>query len=486
MGARPARRALEETGGAAERVHLRAAARAEVPTVGERRSFLFSVQPDLSVSCTDTAAVIDASAKVVGDHFVIYRDLQANSGLTPADYDEMLSTLESVVYPVGSSYFGEPSDIDRNGRIVVLITEETNKLSGPSGLTFIAGFFVPSDLSDSGDPARDGTRAGGTCATSNEAEILYLIAPDPGGQYGRPHSVEFAKRTVIGVSAHELQHLINAERRLIQGSGGFEDLEDTWVDEGLSHLSEELNGLAAAGLPLRSNLSFERVASNVAVFERFHLDNFARLGQTSGCGGWMASPEDTRTIVTEDPSGCSSLRYRGFAWLFMRWLGDHQGPEGPGVVLGSGESALFRELVSGGPNHLRGIDNVERAVEAVGPGRSWEDLLSEFLIAPAADDRAAGASPRTQVLSWNLPDVYFGLHWDPGTVTDFGVPYPLEIDTLPFGPVAREFSVRSSTAKYFSLASEEATPDFTIRLLDLGGLPLAAVAGVQATVVRLR
>jgi hypothetical protein len=484
-GARPAR-SLGGPGGSEAAIAFRAARSAVVPSVGERRDFLFSVQPDLTVSCEDTAAVINASVKAVGEHFVIYRDLQENSGFSAADYAEMLAVLEDVVYRVNTSYFGEPADIDGNDRIVVLVTEETNKLSGSSGLTFIAGFFVPSDLSDSGDLDGGGTGAGGICATSNEAEILYVIAPDPEGTYGIPHTVEFAKKTVIGVSAHELQHLIAAERRLIFGSGGFGDLEDTWVDEGLSHVAEEVSGLAAAGLPLRSNLSFEDVVADRDVFNRFHLDNFSRLGQTSGCGGWMKSPEDTQTIVAEDPGGCSGLRYRGFAWIFMRWLGDHEGPAGSGVVPGSGEAALFREIVGGGPTLMTGISNIERAVAAVGSGRSWEALLADFLIAPAADDRAEGAPPRTQILTWDLPDVFLGLHADEGTRRNFALPFPLEIESLGFTMVQEQFSVRSSTAKYFSLASDAATSDYEIRLLDTAGLPITADAAAQLTIFRVR
>ncbi len=485
-GARPARGGAAGRGESDAAVRFRTARRALVPVVGERRDFLFSVHPDLTVSCEDTAAVIHASVKAVGENFAIYRDLQENSGFTAADYEEMLAALEDVVYPVDTSYFGEPADIDGNERIIVLITEETNKLSGSSGLTFIAGFFVPSDLSDSGDPEGGGTAAGGACATSNEAEILYLIAPDPGGKYGIPHKVEFAKETVIGVSAHELQHLIGAERRLIFRSGGFGDLEDTWVDEGLSHVAEELNGLAAAGLPLRSNLSFEEAFADTDIFNRFHLSNFSRLGQTSGCGGWMKSPEDTQTIVSEDPSGCSGLRYRGFAWIFMRWLGDHEGPSGSGVVPGSGEAALFREIVGGGPTLMTGISNIERAVDEVGSGRSWEALLADFLIAPGADDRAEGAPPRTQILTWDLPDVFQGLHEHDRTRLNFNVPYPLDIEPLGFTTVQKQFSVRSSTAKYFSLASDAAAPDYEIRLLDTAGLPITAEAAAQLTIFRVR
>jgi hypothetical protein len=251
-------------------------------------------------------------------------------------------------------------------------------------------------------------------------------------------------------------------------------------------VAEELNGLSAAGLPLRSNLSFWEVAADPDVFNRFHLSNFSRLGQTSGCGGWMKSPEDTQTIVSEDPSGCSGLRYRGFAWIFMRWLGDHEGPAGSGVVPGSGEAALFREIVGGGPTLMTGISNIERAVAEVGSGRSWEALLADFLIAPAADDRTEGAPLRTQILTWDLPDVFVGLHVDEGTRLNFDVPFPLEIESLGFTTVQEQFSVRSSTAKYFSLTSDAATPDYEIRLLDTAGLPIAADAAAQLTIFRVR
>jgi hypothetical protein len=170
----------------------------------------------------------------------------------------------------------------------------------------------------------------------------------------------------------------------------------------------------------------------------------------------------------------------------MRWLGDHEGPSGSGVVPGSGEAALFREIVGGGPTLLTGIPNIERAVAEVGSGRSWEALLADFLIAPGADDTAGGAPPRTQILTWDLPDIFLGLHEDDGTRLNFNVPFPLEIEFLGFTTVQEQFSVRSSTAKYFSLTSDAATPDYEIRLLDTAGLPITSDAAAQLTIFRVR
>ena len=484
IGARPAR---SGAGGVSSAGASRALVSAafDVPSVGETQEFLFAIQEDLSVSCTDTAAVITASVRAVGDHFAILRDTQGPGWFTAADYSQMLATLEDVIHPVNAGYFGEPADIDGNERVLVLITEETNKLSEPNGLTFLAGFFVPSDLSDSGTGSGGGG-VGSPCATSNEAEILYLLAPDPTGDFGRRHTVDFARENVVSVSSHELQHLISAEQRLIFGAGGFGDLEEVWVDEGLSHLAEELGGLAAAGLSVRLNLTFEDVLQDVDTFNTFHLSNFKRLGGTSGGGGWLRNPENTETIAPSDPGGPSSLRFRGFAWIFMRWLGDQEGPAGSGVIPGSSEQSLFRELVSGGPLLLKGIANVERVVQQLGSGRSWAELLDDFLISPAADDQAEGASARTQLLTWDLPSVFLGLHENEGTATSFTEEYPLDMETFGLVPVAEQFTVRSSTAKYFSLQSAAEAPDYEVRLLDTAGLPLSPATFAQVTVIRVR
>ncbi len=484
IGARPARSGAGGVSSAAASRALGSAA-GEVPSVGETQEFLFAIQQDLSVSCTDTAAVITASVRAVGDHFAILRDTQGPGWFTAADYSQMLATLEDVIHPVNAGYFGETADIDGNERVLVLITEETNKLSKANGLTFLAGFFVPSDLSDSGTGSGGGG-VGSPCATSNEAEILYLLAPDPDGDFGRRHTVDFARENVVSVSSHELQHLISAEQRLIFGAGGFGDLEEVWVDEGLSHLAEELGGLAAAGLAVRSNLTFEDVLQDVDTFNTFHLSNFTRLGGTSGGGGWLRNPENTQTITPSDPGGPSSLRFRGFAWIFMRWLGDQEGPAGSGVIPGSNEQSLFRELVSGGPMLLKGIANVERVVQQMGSGRSWAELLEDFLISPAADDQAEGASARTQLVTWDLPSVFLGLHENEGTAPRFTEEYPLDMETFGLVPVAEQFTVRSSTAKYFSLQSAAEAPDYEVQLLDTAGLPLSPATFAQVTVIRVR
>jgi hypothetical protein len=60
------------------------------------------------------------------------------------------------------------------------------------------------------------------------------------------------------------------------------------------------------------------------------------------------------------------------------------------------------------------------------------------------------------------------------------------METFGLVPVAEQFTVRSSTAKYFSLQSAAEAPDYEVQLLDTAGLPLSPATFAQVTVVRVR
>ncbi len=205
-----------------------------------------------------------------------------------------------------------------------------------------------------------------------------------------------------------------------------------------------------------------------------------------GCNGWMVDPENSITIFLSDPPGCGSLTMRGWSYLFLRWLGDHEGPAGNGVIPGSNEQLLFRELVTGGPTHLSGTENVERAVAMVGSGASWEELMAEFLVMPIVDDDAQGVPERTQLLTWDLRDLFGGLHDNSGTVPIFPEEYPLDVEINLFVNTESEFSIRASSAKYLLLVSAGSTPDYELRITDQAGAALPANRSPQVTIVRVR
>ncbi len=482
MGAKVAR-----TGAAAARAAAgsgTAQARlAGVPSTGDELEFIMPVGEDLSLSCTNTEKILQAEIRSVGEHFVIARDMQGTDSFSAGDYAAIQAVLDDVIHPVDTEYFGETSDIDENERVIVLITEEVNKLTELTDTLIFLGFFLPSDLANPVD-----------CPASNAGEIVYLRAPDPDGEFGEETSVERAIDILKSTTSHEFQHLINSVQRFILGNSQFAASDDVWLNEGLSHLAEELVGLAVTGFSVRANLGIDAAVSDVDAFNTFLIENFFNIGATAssdeGCDGWMVDPESSIAINSPaigNPPGCGSLTMRGWSYLFLRWLGDHFGPAGNGVIPGSNEQEFFRELTRGGPTHLTGPANIEQAVAAFGGDESWEELLADFLLMVAVDDLTGANLPaRSQLRTWDLRDLFRGLNENTGTGPAFPQPYPLKVEAVLFDDVDLSFSVRSASAKYFTLLATTTTPDYVIRITDQAGEPLRANVRPQVTVVRLR
>src|SRR5205807_6994145 len=87
----------------------------------------------------------------------------------------------------------------------------------------------------------------GSCPGSNVAELINLFVPDN----VTPKPVVAAR--IVETMSHEFQHLINAARRLcINKSAAIS--EERWLNEGLSHIAEELTFYKESGLSPRQNI----------------------------------------------------------------------------------------------------------------------------------------------------------------------------------------------------------------------------------------
>lgn len=452
---------------------------AGTPQVGDTLDVSYLVRDDLSVTCDeDSATMVTGVVQAVGERVAMVEDTAVpDLGSQFMEYDALAQEFDSLVFGVNVAYFGGPTDIDSNNRVLVFFTTEVNKLNAPGSETRIGGFFVAADLAESGDPAGDGTSASGICGASNESELLYLLAPDPRGVFGQAVSSGEAKRNARSVSAHEFEHLLNAANRLFKGEGTFADLPATWLDEGLAHLAEEVVGFKKTGESLRANLGFSSVTEDQAErddFRTFHLNNFLRLRR------YFLDPAGTRALVASDPGGAESLKMRGFAWLFVRWLGDQVGPDGSGILEGSREEELFRGLAQADGGLDQGVENVERET-----GRSWSDLVSDFVVMPAVDDSApASLSGEHELLSWNLPAVFRGLNQDDDFGSAFPESYPLDVTVSGFISRSFDVAVQAGTARHLWFTAEGSTSDLTLELTDTGGGALPS--GVRVTVVRTR
>ncbi len=469
-GARPARRGHSRAVGQG-RVASMSLGGIVVPAVGDTVRFRNSVDADLAVDCERTDEIVGI-VRAVGEQMAVVEDVDVSGHLSPDRHAGMLAALESFVFPVDTAYFGPPADLDGNGRVWALLTAVVNRATPRGSGTFIAGFFNPTDLSD---PR--------TCPASNEAEVIYLLGPDPSGVFSDPVGVDFAVRNAIGVSAHELEHLISAESRVVEGGGGFADLEDAWLGEGLAHTAETVVGFRAAGLRPREDHGFAALTADADAFNSFHLANFRRAGF------FLKDPAGTLALgdaTASDPGGVPSLEMRGFAWLFLRWLADRGSPSGPGILGGPAEEGLFRDLASGGRPIARGVANVERATSARPGGGRWRDLLAGWALAPLADglvDDAAGVGLAT----FDLRDVFAGLNGAFPERDPFTRPYPLDVTAVDLeqGGVF-EFDLRASTARYFTVASARSGGGAGFGLTTPGGGSVPSGVRPDVVVMRIR
>ncbi|HET9553642.1 MAG TPA: hypothetical protein VFP50_11805, partial [Anaeromyxobacteraceae bacterium] len=223
-------------------------------------------------------------------------------------------------------YFGAETDVDGNGRMIFLFAN-LGALGTTAKSGFPVGYFDSKDVIFPQDTTA-GCTAPGNAQGSNGADILYLL------DIGTFHDHSYPYATIVGAEypgtmAHELQHNVNFNVKCwapVHATPAQSCLvEDTWVNEGLSMVSEDLAGY---GLATQSERD--------------------RLGQYFGTyQGW------SMTVWQSDAIG----NYGG-AHAFMRYWLDQKG------------SAFTTALVT---SRLAGSANLQAAT-----GVTFEESLSRF------------------------------------------------------------------------------------------------------------
>ena len=339
-------------------------------------------------------------------HAIVYEDRNnPTGGFTAADYQSILNEFESIVWPTDSLNFGNPSDLDGNKKVIILYTRAVNDLT-PAGADFVVGgFYYGRDLYPK-------TETGGlfACPTSNVAEMFYMLAPDPtGASNGHVRTKDYVREGTVGTIAHELQHLINASRRLYVAHS--EHFEDVWLDEGLSHVAEELNFFAARGLGPRQNLGQSQVfatQAQVNTFIEFEAQNFGRFSE------YLSAPSANSPYAGDD-----DLATRGAIWSFLRYTADRRG--------GNDQQYWFAlvNTTNTGLANLQAVLGTDPVLWA----RDWS-------VANYTDD-AVPTGAVFQQPSWQFRDIYS----NPG----FGG-YPLQVTSL--GNTSYNFAIQSGSAAY--------------------------------------
>jgi Peptidase M30. len=413
------------------------------PTVG---SFV-NLNANGSDACTNIKTEVGRVAAISNNAIIIADTTNPSGGFTDDEYKSFATTFDTLINPIDVQAFGQPTDIDNNGKIVIFFTKEVNLLTPRGSPGVIGGFFFERDLfplSDTNDFAG--------CAGSNLAEMFYVLVPDPNHVYGDARSKQKVLDVTPGTLAHEYQHLINAGRRMYKNLP-FDDFEEVWLNEGLSHIAEELLYYHVSGFAPRQNLDPSKIAATQTAannFNKYQGDNSGRFET------FLNKPSQTSVYGNND-----SLETRGATWDLLRYLADHRG---------SSDGDTWSQLVN---TQLTGQANLAHVF-----GADYMTQISNWATSVFADDIPGVNDPRFLEPSWDMRAIY------PRLVDDAGHPlgrYPLQVtplsDVLP-----ANLSIWTGGAAYlrFSVApGSQASIDWAA-----GELPVSPF--LQFTVVRTR
>lgn len=411
------------------------------PQVGD----LITLNAQARNACSDPIQRTGQVMAISNGAIVLADTARPAGGFTSQQFQHFAVAFDTLVTPVIERNFGQPTDLDGRGGVILFFTPEVNRLTAAGSDRFVGGFFYSRDLF-----FRTATPRLQACPTSNEAEVLYLMVPDPQGTINNnARSVDFVNRIALSTIGHEMQHLVNAARRIhvLQLASPFEDV---WLNEGLSHLAEELLFFEATGLPRRDNLSLSRLQQGgtpvINAVNAYHVSNLLRFVR------FLEQPENHSVYDSID-----NLEGRGAAQQFLRYAADRV-PQ---------DEAAFLRAITDAPQV--GWSNLAARVGGEETLRRW---LADWAVAIYADDRVPGLAPEHRLQSWSHPSLFAGIQ-----VTA----YPVRTRALtPAQPI--DLSLRSGGAVYarFSVAA----PGTARIVVSSGSGPLPA--SLRLTLLRTR
>ncbi len=351
------------------------------PSVGDQ----IKLNTNASQACSNANARTGRVAAISSRAMVVSDVDNPTGGYSDADYAGILAAFDTLVFPMDTTAFGAPTNISSYGRVILFYTKAVNELTPRNANYTIGGFFFARDLYP-----KKASSTLGACAGSNENEMFYLLVPDPNGEVnGNRRSKDEVTQSNLTAIAHELQHLINASRRLYVNAGAAPN-EETWLDEGLAHVAEELLYFRISGYGTRQNLNLSDVASTTArqaQFNTYAASNFVRFQR------FITATEANSPYAPND-----SLATRGATWNFLRFAAARQGA--------ANEAAFFHALVN---SRNTGVTNLQGVLTSGG----FNEYLLDWAVSLLGDDysttQTALLDTRYVNPAWNFRSIFPGL-----------------------------------------------------------------------------
>ena len=180
---------------------------------------------DSSIDYTTNSAgwyQVEADLVKEGTNCQVY--LERNQNVAQSTIDDIAADFDSAIWNVINNNFSSPTDIDSNGKVILLLLDIQDNYNPPSNTVYTGGYFFGIDLFTNTELQNMGYP---TYYKSNEAEILYIdVNPND------PTSLN-CKSTVT----HEFQHLACFSQNVIRENSS--NLP-TWINEGFSTAAEAI------------------------------------------------------------------------------------------------------------------------------------------------------------------------------------------------------------------------------------------------------
>ena len=270
-------------------------------------------------------------------------------------------------------YFGGTSDVNGDGRVVVVVDP---LLNGIRAFVWSGDHTLPRE----------------TCASSNEMELVRMSA----AAFAQLDSERY---WAFGGLVHEVKHVSSLYKRVRHSLGvageRSPDFHPTWIEEGTAEIAKEMSSRlaweAAGGPAVHARVTGEELEAGIngSYPEVYGIVNL--IGRTASAFAWFT---DRPNAVTFQPRDRGNVY--GSGWHYHRFLRDWFGAAGsspPGDE--AFVTALNDSLTVPG---LSGIESVS--------GLSFGDLLTQHAVAMSvagAEDRLVDGVPRFS--SYDFPEV---------------------------------------------------------------------------------
>jgi hypothetical protein len=441
---------VDATRGAALPRRAAAASTAGTAAIPEMGALLPMRVPrvDAGTASCNSFDEIQARVAYVGQRAIVLEDTAnpVKGGALDAYYRQIGEEFDSRQYNIIRDNFGDPLALDaqlnNDGRLYMLFTRRVDG-------NRIAGFVFSGDFR-----SRTGPQA---CAQSNEAEIFYGYAPQNlSTNFQDEGSLQWWRWEIRSVVIHEVKHIASFASRIQQNVIS----EESWLEEASAMVAEEIWARQVFGYG-RDNVGY---AASIGcelrgLFERAPCEGRpgAMFSHFMQLADWMRTPDARSPLgaaMTNDGS------FYGSGWALLRHLVDHSGRP---------EAEILREL---NQSTTRGAANVQART-----GRSFNDVIGDWALAMALDDRTGVASTgRWHVPGWNLRDVYAGLNFEqPGVMP---TRWPLAETPLSFVNATQNVSgLRGGSTTYFELAGTSVP--LALHILGEDGGPLSSALRIQ-------